>query len=65
MRKSILVGAALVIAVAMLGSAGCRRVPLSETKSGRSRVVSTETTQVARGDAQRLEANIRMGVGDE
>jgi hypothetical protein len=64
MRKSLLVATALILAVATLGSMGCRRVKLTETPAGRSVNASTETTQVALGGAEALDTIIRMGVGE-
>lgn len=63
MRKAVLVAATAILAVAMLGSMGCRRVRLTDAQTGRSLGVSTETTRVALGAAEELDATIRMGVG--
>lgn len=52
-----------MLAVVMLGSMGCRRVKLTDTPSGRSLEVSTETTQVALGEAEALDTTIRNGFG--
>lgn len=62
MRKSLLV-AALILAIAMMGSTGCRRVKLADTPSGKKLAVSTETTTVALGDAEGLDMTVRQGVG--
>lgn len=64
MRKVLLVGVAALVAVALLGSTGCRRVRLADAPDGSPASVSTETTRVALGEAEALETTIRMGVGE-
>ena len=54
----------MVLAVAMLGSTGCRRVKLTETPGGTVGERSTETTQVALGGAESVDTTLRMGVGE-
>ncbi len=63
MRKSVVIAVALLLAVAVLGSTGCRRVKLTETPSGKRLEVSTETTAVALGEAEGLDVTVRQGVG--
>lgn len=64
MRRSVVVVAAALLAVAVVGSTGCRRVKLADTPAGRSASASTETTQVALAGAESLSTTLRMGVGE-
>jgi hypothetical protein len=64
MKRIVLCVLAAALAVALVGAAGCRRVRLEDTPSGRPVSVSTETTQVALGEATALKASLRMGVGE-
>jgi hypothetical protein len=68
MSKKTLVAIAIVTVLgAVVFSAGCTRVPLPESQKafgGESGKSSTETTSAPLGGADRIEATIRMGVGD-
>jgi hypothetical protein len=61
MRKTTLVAVALIAAVAIAGTAGCRRVKLADDPQT---AISTETTTVALAGADALATNVRMGVGE-
>jgi len=64
MRKRVLIAGALVLAVAMTGWTGCRRVKMADTQLVRTGSESTETTQVALAGVESLGTTLRMGVGE-
>ena len=66
-RKTLVAIAAVVLLGAAVLSAGCTRVPLTESQKvfgGEPGKSSTETTSAPLGGADRIDATIRMGVGD-
>jgi len=63
MRRTTLLVVTTILAVAMLGSAGCRRVKLTDTPSGQAAKASTESTTVPLGAAEALDVTVRMAMG--
>jgi hypothetical protein len=66
-KKTLVAVAAVVLLVAVAFSAGCTRVPLTESQKlfgGEPGKSSTESTSAPLGGAERIDATIRMGVGD-
>jgi hypothetical protein len=66
-KKTLVAIAAVAVLGAVVLSAGCTRVPLTESQKmfgGEPGKSSTETTSAPLGGADRVDATIRMGVGD-
>jgi len=66
-KKTLVAIAAVAVLGAVVLSAGCTRVPLTDSQKvfgGEQGTSSTETTSAPLGGADRIDATIRMGVGD-
>ncbi len=66
-KKTLVAVAGVLVVGAVVFSAGCTRVPLTDSQKvfgGEPGKSSTETTSAPLGGADRIDATIRMGVGD-
>lgn len=68
MRKTLTVVGAVVVALWLVALVGCVRVPLpaesNRSGSGQSGAATHETLSAQLGDAKRVDATVKMGVGD-
>lgn len=62
MKKTMSAAAVILVLLGGLAVSGCRRVPISQVQGGGG--VAVETTSVPLGGATKLDATVRMGVGD-
>jgi len=66
-KKTLVAVAAVAVAGVMLAAAGCTRGPLPKSQvlvGGDSSAVSAETTSAPLGDAKRMVAKLRVGIGE-